>query len=41
MGRRNKTNYIDVARLCNTILLVGINYASKTKEHTCIIEKYK
>lgn len=36
MGHRHKTNYIDV-----TILLVGINYDCKTKEHTCIIEKYK
>lgn len=36
----HKTNYIDVLRACDTILLVGINYDSKTKEHTCIIEEY-
>lgn len=35
-----RTSYIDEVRECNRILLVGINYNSKTKEHTCIIEEY-
>lgn len=36
-----RTNYMDEVRECHKILLVGINYDSKTKEHTCIIEEYK
>lgn len=29
-----------IERFCGSILLVGINYNSKTKKHTCLIEKW-
>lgn len=34
-------NYIDVVRNESDILFVGINYDKNTKQHTCMIEKYK
>lgn len=34
-------NYVEaIANYGSEILLVGINYDKKTKEHECIIEKY-
>ena len=34
-----KKNYIASIKGCNEILLVGINYDSESKKHSCIIEK--
>lgn len=37
---RNYTQFLEKVGIRDKILLVGVNYSTKTGKHTCIIEKY-